>query len=186
MKSLATILYEDQRGETKEFGPHTLVVACVADLTKQTFWELRDRFDGRPMKGDSRVLQQGAKVEMIAPDCHPVVMLLDDDQIRKAVGLSKDTTYDDVINKIKQDCPTPEKLQVFLLDPNTERLVSVAAECIHFTGELGKDRTIRDRVLNEAAHAASAQQRDCILQQIPALKALVDFLEALVRPDSSR
>jgi len=89
MSHLATILYEDEArgGETKEFGPHNLIVACVADRCGRTIWDLKQQIDGRPMKGCSKVIKESGNVELIAPDCHPVVMLLDDDQIRRQLGL---------------------------------------------------------------------------------------------------
>jgi hypothetical protein len=113
-------------------------------------------------------------------------MLLDSDQIRRAVGLPKDIGDGDVVERIKQSCPSPDKLHVFLLDPNTERLVSVAAKCIGLQGEVEKERAIRDRVLNQAAHSnAGAGQRDRILRRVPALQALVELLVSLVQPSPS-
>ena len=84
MTRLATILYEDQRGETKEFGPHALVVACVADRTQQDFWELRLRLDGRPMKGNAKVVQQAARVELIAPPGGDAARQRSDPESRRA------------------------------------------------------------------------------------------------------
>jgi hypothetical protein len=58
VKVLATVLYEDQRAPQKtRFGPHALVIACVADETGSDRWALEKRIEGIPKKGDSKLLR---------------------------------------------------------------------------------------------------------------------------------
>lgn len=51
------ISYEDDRGGVKEFGPHELLVACIADTCGQDWWAIRARFEPIPKKGDANLLK---------------------------------------------------------------------------------------------------------------------------------
>jgi len=180
MRYLATILYEDHPRETKEFGPHNLVLACVADRTHQTIWQIKRLFDGRPMGGDSKVVKESSRVDIIAPDCHPVVMLLDDDKIRRHLGLASGAASDDVAAAIRANCSEPDKLHIFLLTRNVDDLVQVAARSTDWKGEIKKKPVVRDRILNKAAYNVNAAQRALIQEEVPGLADLVEFLVSLI------
>jgi hypothetical protein len=53
-----TILYEDQRGDTRGFGLHTLVKACVFDAIDGDRHRVEGTLrDARPLKGVQKVLR---------------------------------------------------------------------------------------------------------------------------------
>ena len=55
MRSVARVLYEDQAKQVKDFGPHTLVLACFADDLGQSRWDLKHIVPGIPRKGDNKL-----------------------------------------------------------------------------------------------------------------------------------
>ena len=52
-----TVLYEDQRGETRDFALHRLVMACVYDRTGGERHHVEALVEARPQKGDAKLRQ---------------------------------------------------------------------------------------------------------------------------------
>ena len=53
---LAVVLYEDSRADgARNFGPHSLVVACVADRVGIERYQLKSRLLGVPKNGAAKV-----------------------------------------------------------------------------------------------------------------------------------
>ena len=56
MSRLIVVFYGDQATQIKEFGPHNLLCACVADRLGLGVWAIRRRTNAIPCKGDSKML----------------------------------------------------------------------------------------------------------------------------------
>lgn len=135
MNAVVIILYEDQRGPTKEFGLHNLVTACVADHLGRTFQEhaFRQLLDGRPMKGIDKVPRScRSEVPRIAPRGQTVFVLVDDDEVRRHLhgeGIAANAPAADVVQAIKARSSAPDQLEVVLLERNMETVLEAAGEC---------------------------------------------------------
>jgi hypothetical protein len=175
------ILYEDQRGPTRELGLHKLVEACVFDLVDGQRHLLARALDGRQSNGDAKLLRVCRQdVGDISPKGHPVVALFDNDRVRRLLGLSHQAERATVIAKIKEDCCAPAQLTVFLLEEKMESVVEAAGQCDpstarHFLAEaLRKNLAARDIVLKEACRGDKQAVRACILGKVPSLRPLIE------------
>lgn len=189
MKSLAIILYEDQRGPTKEFALHDVVMACVADELGVTVVEARRMAEGRPMKGVSNVLQTCRRdIRKLAARGQRVFAVIDNDHIREQLP-GVDPRADDatVIRAIREDCNCPEQLEVILLHKNIESVIEAARDCgAESSAEtvalaLRKHLMQRDLVFRGVAWGRP-EVRACIRGKMPALERLVGLLVRLARP----
>ena len=183
------ILYEDAPGPRKGFGPHELVVRCVADdyLAPQNIggsaeFALQRQLDGRPMKGVDKVLAACKRIEQILIGDQTLFLLLDDDQIRRHVGLPAASGYAEVEAAIRKLCPLPDRLHITLLAENAETLIRAAADCDpsidrgRVDSALRKKVLERDLVFQKVAWAGRAV-RDCVRKKVPSFDG---FIRALI------
>jgi hypothetical protein len=175
------ILYEDQRGPTKEFGLHKLIEACVFDIVDGQRHLLVRALAGRQSKGDAKLLRVCREdVGDISPKGHPVVALFDNDRVRRLLAMPREAQGATVIEKIKAGCCAPAQLSVFLLEQNMESVVEAAGQCDPsisraILGEaLRKNLAARDVVLREACKGDKQGVRDCILGRVPSLRPLIE------------
>lgn len=197
MNAVVVILYEDQRGPTKEFGLHNLVTACVSDLLGKTLQDhtFRQLLDGRPMKGVDKVLRScRSEVPRLAPQGQTVFVLVDDDQVRRRLrgeGISESAPASDVVQAIKARSSKPDQLEVVLLEKNLETVLEAAGECDKDLSQpllvdaLRKAPAARDRILNTVAWRGDRAARDCILGRVPSLRRFVQALADVVRSAAS-
>jgi hypothetical protein len=170
------ILYEDERSDIKQFGLHELIVSCIADERGQDWWELREHFDAVPLKGDSKLLAACQDVSEM-PDSL-IFAIFDSDKLHHRLFESGKPTHDDLFAELRRRCPDP-RLNVFLLDQNTETVVDAAADCLGVPRP-DKDKLFRDRILNRVATGAR-QIRDCIREAVPSFDHCVRQIAALTR-----
>lgn len=168
------VFYEDQAaGEVKEFGPHLLLCACVADkLETHDLWQLRDLLDGQPKKGDSKLLK--ACERHAARNLDEVVFaVFDADQIHELLRISKGSLADR--QRALEERIGSEKIRPFLLDERIETVVKAVAECLEppVAAPTHKRLLERDKLLARAARS-NRSVRDCVLRTVPTFAAIVD------------
>ena len=176
-----TIIYEDKLGGAKpnNYGLHALVLACVADTVPVDRFRLRATVAAIPAGGDSKVKrfldQDGADIAQRGP----LLALLDEDHVRDCYGLPTVACKTDVLAKIAETAqgePT-----IVLLVRNLEDVIAACARCL---GDPPPERKLRpfdrDRVLQRAAAAAPAAQREAVLRDVPSLRRLVEAVARFV------
>jgi hypothetical protein len=175
MPLVPTIIYEDQRvkGAPKYYGPHEFLCACVADRTGRTVFELRTQLGCKPLKGAGNLKKEGAKVApQFASAPHKLMMLIDNDQIREQLTLSSDACRTQVIATLRSDC----SFVVILLEQNIEDLLCVVLDVLGLPPLPAKPKPTpleRDRILQNAAHSRTPEQRAEILRRMPSFERLV-------------
>lgn len=168
------VFYEDQAaGEVKEFGPHLLLCACVADrVGSKTLWDVKASIDGQPKKGDSKLL--AACKRHAERDVDELVFaLFDADKLHVRLGIPKGS-IDELRTTLETKIASP-KVRPFLLEHNLESLIAATAGCLEPPCEtpIPKRHNERDKILVRAAYASRAV-RDCITRTLPSFAALVD------------
>jgi hypothetical protein len=170
------VFYEDQAaGEVKEFGPHLLLCACVADrVGSKTLWDIKASVDGQPKKGDSKLL--AACKKHTERDVDEVVFaLFDADKLHIRLGIPKGSI--DELRIALEAKIASSKVRPFLLEHKLETLVEASAGCLEQPVEdpIPKRHNERDMILSKAA-TASRSVRDCIMRTVPSFAALVDAI----------
>lgn len=210
---VVTVCYEDRGGDRKEFGLHNLLLACLEDRRTAANkvhlldrWILAQCVEKQPKKGDSRLLQAVCRrLEVTAPDCHSVVALFDDDQVRRLLGMKGEATGESVVSEIRRRSAAAspgsrlDKLQVVLLERNMETVLREAASALQAAGLPSEHAAkvkrghkpkpdVRDALLGDLAkrgqtegeQAARRQVRASVLKRIPSLEALVALVDSLL------
>jgi hypothetical protein len=181
--SSIVVYYEDQAvgGAIQEFQPHNLVCGCVADRLGWSVFDVRDRLRGEPKKGRDKLLAACHRMA-ISPGWNvDVVAIYDADRVAAAVGLTRGTDDAVVLAELRRRAPSP-RIHPFLLHERIETVVDAAAACLGWQPPppLPKDIMLRDRVLKHAAFSRTRTPRDCVLDAVPSLRDIVEFLAALL------
>src|SRR5262245_14227484 len=96
------MLWENHaEGPLDQFGPHTFLVACVAERLQVDRWELRrsKRVKGRSCNGNGNVLRDLAPGGLPWNAAPHIIAVLDSDKLHDLLGgpsrkLVDDSTYD--------------------------------------------------------------------------------------------
>lgn len=184
-----TILYEDARGQAKGFGLHTLVKACVHDAINGDRHRVEGTLsDARPLKGVQNVLRACREdIDLIAADGRTVVAVIDNDAIRQHLKLPRTASDAQVEQEIKKGSRAPDRLHIALLKQNTESVLEAAAACDPSIEPDRIERAVkhkelleRDAILTELSRERARPTRDCVLDKMPSLRALVDLLGGML------
>lgn len=173
MSTILTILYEDQIGvELKSFGLHNLLLRCVCDeLNDVAPWELGRRIEGHPKKGDAGVIRALEVDGRRLMDSGHLIALVDDDKIRRRLGLEKGSCRRIVADGIRSKAVGCD---VVLLVTNTETLLKSCEQLLG--GALNSEKpdpVTRDRLFNKFANATTPVQRLCLRENVPSFDRLV-------------
>lgn len=172
MGPVPTVLYADARAvATKFFGPHELLCACTADRTGDSLFALRKRLIDVPSNGIGPLL---ARVGRVAHqfEQYPMrlMILIDHDRIREHVRLPALACRTQVVSTVRGS----RAFAVVLLEENTEDLLRAARQILGGVPLTGKPTPLeRDRILENAAHATTLEQRQAILARCPSFGRLV-------------
>jgi hypothetical protein len=184
-----TVFYEDSAapGPIAGFGPHRLVVQCVADDLRVNAWELRGRLLGIP-RGGSAVIRADCRENpsRFVSDGRLAFAVYDGDRLAKLLGLRGDACKAEIKTVLLGECPWREHLRVVILDRNLESVLSAARACDasladERTWELALRRKLlaeRDAILHRAATEARRTLRDCVRKAMPSFDYLVTCLAA--------
>ncbi|MBM4777493.1 MAG: hypothetical protein GQE15_07290 [Archangiaceae bacterium] len=174
----ATVLYEDSqmRGVTN-FGPHVLLLKCVADqrLQLESEHELSFQVAFRCFSGVDKLIPKAHLVASRATR----VLAPDDDKIREHLGLLPQAAREQVI-QILSERTDSEPDNVVLIVRNMDDVARAAAECSGLQLEAGKP-ALRDR--DRACHrlaVADLTARAQFLGRCPSFKELVGRVCALL------
>lgn len=190
------VLYEDQRGPTKGFGLHELVKACVRDALPE---HPRGRIDAalddcRPLKGSAKLLEACRRdIDLIANDGRSVVAVFDYDRIHQLLQLPKNASDKQVVQAILEGGKRAHRPSIVLLKRNMESVLQAAAQCDKSIASdrvkravQHKDPLERDAILGELSSDRSRSVRDCILDKVPSLQALIEVLCSLLKRSKGR
>jgi hypothetical protein len=174
------VLYEDSPlgVPRKGFGPHDLLLACVADrLSVGGYWQLRNCIDGRPCKGDSKLLQQCLVAPSIGVQGGPVVAVFDQDKAHRLLALPPTTSVSGLTRGVLATASYPPNLAVTFLAMNTETLVAAAASSLGLATP-AKSPKDRDDVLLKCANTQQVSVRRSVEKQMP---SFCDLVEGVLR-----
>lgn len=173
-----TIIYEDSTargGLVRDFGPHALVLACLADDLTIDRHSLGRIVLAHPANGNDKALTKLADDRLF-----PVVALIDDDKIRRHLTLPARACKRDVLQGVvdRYGRSLGAEVNLVLLHENIETVVEAASRAL---GEPappkspeGRDTILRraataDRSMRTAIRAACAGTFERLLTKVAAL-----------------
>jgi hypothetical protein len=179
MSSVVTVLYEDEAAaKPTNYGPHILLLACVADARGTDVWILRGRTAGIPKKGDTKVRAALRDEGDLLATRGPLVAMVDDDRVRRCYGLPTSACKREVLDAVLREATGSPS--VVLLHRNMEDIVGAACAALHRAAPAAKPGPEeRDRILHRAA-AAERNVRDAILAAVPSFARLVKTVDRLL------
>jgi hypothetical protein len=168
---IVTVLWEDKRGQTKGFGPHDLLVKCLADQLDLDPYEIKQRVNSAPKKGVDILL--GALQKDQAGFKGPVFAVIDRDKVHEHLLPRPTNCMAGIKNQILAKAPGDYDV-VFMVD-NIESLVHAACAAMGRSYPLGKPRPDeRDRYFGELAWNRDRDTRKEALRLCPSFARLVD------------
>lgn len=176
---ILTVLYEDSlASKPTNYGPHSLLLACVADRLGWVRWDKRltTTVLASPKKGDSKLQAALTNDARRLADAGGVAVVFDLDRVRDCFGLPGTSCIVAVLDAIVKSAAVP--VRVVLLDRNTETLVAACATALGLPSPPKVPRE-RDRILNNAADV-DVSVREKILADCETFKRLVDIAHAWV------
>ena len=172
---IVTVWWEDERKsvQSKLYGPHTILAACVADELGLSPGDVLRRFVSVPKKGAGKLLRALA-TDARQLQLGPLCAVLDRDHVLDHVALEHRTASctSGMRDAIRAHVDGPYYL--VLLTDNMESLVEEAARALGRSEQLRKRPTVRDDVLQALAFHHDPAKR-------AAVRAAVDGFDRLVR-----
>ena len=179
-----TVLYEDKRGPTTEFGLHRFIIACVIDVLNGEYHRVKACLVDHQCKVDSKLL---TKCRQDIPDISragcPVIAVFDNDRIRRLLRLPSNAADAAVRAEILRGKTDATPLCIVLLKENTESVLRAIGNCsqdidLEMLAKAvdRKELIARDILFRQAAKAKTRTVRDCVLDANPSLKEMVDGL----------
>lgn len=172
---MITLLWEDEQGlDARRFGPHVLLVACVADDLSADRRRIDSRLRSLPKKGNGNVVRA---IREDLPDlCKPgpVMAILDSDQIAGLLGEPMPAPICLVRASKATLAKFPGDYQLLLLERSVDTLVS--SVCQLTSQQLVRNKATpdeRDRILCKAAWNPSRRVRDDLRGLVPTFDRLV-------------
>ena len=180
---MITVLWEDQLGgQVKSFGPHELLLACVADDLGRSRFALKYEVVSVPKKGNSNV-RRTLQLELDKlRGSGQVCAVLDLDQVLNLWHSNRrpNNCFSGIREALSEDAPGDYEV-VFLV----ENIESVIAACCNALSEPVPSKkpslNERDRILSRVA-AGSVGMRHVVRNSVPSFDRVVRFASAnLVR-----
>ena len=178
-RRLVTVIYEDRhaKGET-HFGPHMLLLACVADRTQSNRFALLRRVTPIASGGDGNVRRKLRDNGDALAALGPLVAMFDSDKIRTRYDLDHALSEAQVVEAILHEAQDSPK--ILLLVRNMEDLVAACCAALKRPIPTGKPTPEeRDHVLQAAAGDSDAVRTE-ILRRVPSFERLVDEVGRLL------
>lgn len=169
---ITTVLWEDQLGgQTKSFGPHELLIACLEDRTGQPRTVLKHLVVSVPLKGNGNVRRALQRNLGKLIQSGPVVAVLDRDKAQDLWSQKPPNCFGGLRSALRHDAPGDYDV-VFLVD----NIESIIVACCHALGEpvptTKPSPNHRDRIIGKVVWCpASARQAVCIA--VPSFGRLV-------------
>ena len=187
MTVVARVVYEDKGGPVHEFGLHKLVVACVAAKLGLEVWQVDRCLDSIPRNGNGNVVRAcRSEARLLCQRGTPLIAVLDEDKIRRHVGLAPAACRTEIVAAIKQGSTAAALVEVVLLRQNLETVLECIArvrpswENVQVALRKGRHAlNERDMVLGKAARDLEVQKR--VMDEVPSFARLVDTLANRVK-----
>jgi hypothetical protein len=178
---IMTVLYEDQTSVTpKNYGPHMLLLACVADALGRDRWELREHVVAAPKKGDSKLRAALAQDGELLAKSGPIVAVFDHDHVRDCFKLTADACKRTVLVAIK-GC-TSAGPEVVLLVENMETVITACCQVLGRPVPEKKPTPLeRDGIVQAVANSEDRAVREALLSRVPSFKRLGGVVERWLR-----
>jgi hypothetical protein len=148
----------------------------VGDRLGRPTWELFGQLEGIPRKGVDKIIADVSRATAQFAGAGHLCKLVDQDRIAEKLGLPRHVAPEQIVRALKALSDAPEKLDVFLLQPNMEGLLASIAACGGPVMPVRKDLNERDKVLNKVAYALPTSVRQCVESKQPGLKAPAELL----------
>ncbi len=186
---IVTVLWEDQRGvEMRGFGPHDLLIACIADDLGIDRERLRDRVSSVPKKGVGNVRTALRKDIRRLANSGPVLAVIDRDKVINLWkhGRRPSDCMSGITARFREDAAGDYDL-IFLVR-NMETLVEAACQAMRLDTRSRKPTPDqRDRLLGRAASRGEAPQvRATIRRDCPSFDRIVTRVARALAPSNSR
>ena len=112
-----------------------------------------------------------------------IFAIFDADKLHRLLFDSGRPSNDELLARLRERCPDA-RLELMLLSENTETVVDAVADSL---GEErpGKDKLLRDRLLNRAAHG-SRSVRDQVREAVASFDVIVTTIAERARPHVDR
>lgn len=183
---IVTVLWEDQRGvEARGFGPHDLLLACVADELGIDYKRLRDQVTSSPKKGVSKVRTELQRNFRRLANSGPVIAVVDRD---KVIDLWKHSMppsdcMSGITARFRKDAAGDYDL-IFLVR-NMETLIEAVCRAMRQDTPSRKPTPDqRDRILRRAVWGGTPEVRAAIRRDCPSFARIVTRV-ARALPSSS-
>ena len=180
-----TVLWEDSRGvETKGFGPHVLLLACVADRLGRERRDLEGLVKSVAKKGVGNVIKELQTNLAKLTKAGRVFAVIDRDKAREIwkPALLPADCMSAIRMRIAKAVGSSEYELVFLVQ-NMESLIDACDEGARTKLQRYKPTPDqRDRILGRAAWEGSPAPRASVLSACPSFKRLVDRVCAALSP----
>ena len=176
------ILYEDKLSPSnpKNFGPHVLVLACVAARLGRDRSLLSSHVTAYACKGVDRLLQRCQDPNLLDGYAR-VLALCDDDEIRPHVKLPATACKLQVVAAMRPRGEDARRLQPVLLAANLETVLDTIVEIRGEDPLTSKPRPPeRDRILLGFVHRAAPEQLRELTQRVASLGYLIGKLERAI------
>lgn len=181
---IVTVLWEDERGGAPQgFGPHELLLSCLADdLGSPRAW-LHERVKSIPKKGRDNLRKALQHEFRRLERFGPVLAVIDKDKARdlwKGRALPPPACMSGMTARLHEDAPGG--YDVVFLERNVDTLVNVACEAMGQPIPTSKEKpNRRDQLLLPAAWAAFPV-RQMIRASCPSFDRLVNRVGRHLRP----
>lgn len=179
------VLYEDSalEGSIKNYGPHQLVLQCIADVSDVPAWELKRFITAHPANSNSKVQAECRRVPpAIGTDGSPVVAVYDEDKAYKLPGLARNlckTQMRQIL--LHQTSLSALQLSIVFLEQNLESVLKELHICAPgltspatWQKALQKKLMAREVVLEAASRPSPTGEaaRAELLRRMPSLSYL--------------
>jgi hypothetical protein len=179
LSARVAVLYEDERNtQIRDYPMHRLVCMTLADMLGVDHRDVEEQFHGSPVKGNGNLKRACESVSNTRD--RSVVIIIDSDKLARLLDLPKTTARAAQLAELARRYPD-SRLQVLLLERNTESLIDAAAKCLGRETPERKNKLVRDQMLASAAWAA-ATVRTCIHDSMPSFAEIIKALMPLFVP----
>ena len=183
-RRLITVLYEDRhaKGE-KNYGPHMLLLACVADRTGGSRYALRDQVASIALSGDGNVKRRLRDDGASLGATGPLVAMFDNDKVRSRYPVRTGACKRELLDAVQAEAKGSPV--IVLLEQNMEDLLAACCAALKRATLSAKPKPMqRDSILQAAAADGQGAARAAILAAMPSFKRLVDVVHALLTGDA--
>ena len=179
-RKLISVFYEDQLAGAKpnNYGPHALLLACVADQCQENRWALHLKVIAIPKKGDSKLRAALRDDAGLIAQGGRVFALFDLDRVRNCYELAPNACKRTVLDAIAAEATGAPA--IVLLEQHMETVVEACCAASNRPLPTAKPSPAeRDSILHGIA-AGDRGMRDAVLTSVPSFDRLVRIVNQAI------